>query len=84
MKKQTLVWIGVYAVVGYFAYSYFYSKKYSIKNILTTGNFNGSPSVLEGFDSGFLRMWSNAAKNQQPAFIYKGKVYSTKGGKAKA
>jgi hypothetical protein len=83
MKNKTLVWIGVYAVVGYFAYSYFYSKKYSIKKIISSGNFTGTASNLEGFDTGFLRMWANASKNNESAFIYQGKIYNTKGGRAK-
>lgn len=83
MKKQTLVWIGVYVVVGYFAYSYFYSKKYSIKTIISTGNFNAAPSVLEGFGDKFLKTWASAAKKGQPAFVFEGKVYNTNGGKAK-
>jgi hypothetical protein len=83
MNNKTLVWIGIYAVVGYFAYSYFYSKKSSIKKIILSGNFAGSESNLEGFDTGFLRMWANASKNNEPAFIYQGKIYNTKGGRAK-
>jgi hypothetical protein len=83
MNGKTLIWIGVYALVGYYAYSYFFSKKASIKTIISTGSFAGDTSILEGFDSGFLRMWANAAKNAQPAFIYQGKIYNTKGGRAK-
>lgn len=83
MKNKTLVWVGVYVVVGYFAYSYLYSKKMSIKRIVSAGNFEGNPSTLNDFDSGFLRMWGNASKNNLPAFIYKGKVYNSKGGRAK-
>jgi hypothetical protein len=83
MKNKTLVWIGVYAVVGYFAYSYFYSKKSNIQKIISSGNSTGSVSSLEGFDTGYLRKWANASKNNEPAFIYQGKIYNTKGGKAK-
>lgn len=85
MKKQTLVWIGIYAVVGYAAYMYFKpSKKKNIDTIISTGNYSSAPSNLEGFGEDFLKSWAKAAKKNEPAFVFQGKVYNTNGGRIKA
>lgn len=84
MKKQTLVWIGIYAVVGYAAYMYFRpSKNKDINTIISTGNYNSAPLNLQGFGDKYLRAWAAAAKKGLPNFVYEGKVYETSGGKLK-
>lgn len=84
MKKETLLWIGVYAAIGYAAYIYFKpSKKKDINTIVSTGNYNSAPSNLQGFGEKFLRAWAVASKKGLPNFVYEGKVYETNGGRQK-
>lgn len=82
MKKSTLIWIGVYALVGYTAYSMFFSKKSFAKKIIDTGASTGTVESLMNFEVGFLRAWSNAAKKSENIFTFQGKVFNTKGGRA--
>lgn len=83
MKSKTLLWIGVYAVVAYGAYHMFFSKTAYAKKIISSGKSTGTIDALKKFDMGFLRAWSMAATKNEPTFSYKGKTYTTQGGKAK-
>jgi len=82
MKKNTLIWIGVYAVVAYGAYYMYFSKTAYAKNIIKAGKSQQSVDDLKSFDMSFLRAWSKAASNNEQTFSYKGKSYFTQGGKA--
>ena len=82
MKSKTLIWLSVYAVVGYGAYYMFFSKNAFVKKILDAGMYKGGKKNLSSFDYGFLKSWSSAAKSKDPNFAYKGKVYNTQGGLA--
>lgn len=81
--NKTLIWVAIYGVIGYGVYKYFFSKKRYANIIASSGNFSSGVSVLTTFDAPFLKNWSTAAKNGQPTFMYNGKTYNTKGGKAK-
>ena len=82
MKKSTFVWIGVYAVVAYGAYYAFFSKTAYAKKIIKAGKSNQSLELLKSFDMAFLRVWSKAAVENNPTFLYNGKTYNTQGGRA--
>lgn len=49
--------------------------------IISSGNFT-SFAALMNFDEDFIKVWATAAKAGQPKFVYNGKTYNTKGGKA--
>lgn len=83
MKKNTLVWIGVYAVVAYGAYYMFFSKNAYANTIIKAGKYKGSAEELKSFGMNFLRPWARAAKNNQDTFTFEGKTYNTSGGRAK-
>lgn len=82
MKKSTLIWIGVYALVGYAAYSMFFSKKSFAKKIIDTGASTGTVESLMNFEMGFLRAWAKSASGKENSFTYNGKSFYTKGGRA--
>jgi hypothetical protein len=82
MNKKTLIWIGVYGVVAYGAYYLLFSKTAYAKKIISNGASNATVNELLKFDMGYLRIWSDAAKSKYNSFTYKGKIYSTKGGRA--
>lgn len=83
MKKSTLVWVGVYAVVAYGAYYMFFSKDAYAKAIIKAGKYKGSLEDLKSFGMNFLRPWAKAAKNNQPTFTFGGKTFNTQGGRVK-
>lgn len=82
MKKNTLIAIGVYALVGYGAYQMFFSKRAYAKRIIAFGASTGTLDSLTKFDLGYLREWAKSAKTNSPRFSYKSINYNTKGGKA--
>ena len=82
MKKSTLIWIGVYALVGYTAYAMFFSKKSFAKKIIDTGASTGTVESLMNFEMGFLRAWAKSASGKENSFTYNGKSFYTKGGRA--
>jgi hypothetical protein len=82
MKKNTLIWIGVYAVVAYGAYYMYFSKDAYAKAIVKAGKYSGSAEALKAFGMNFLRPWARAAKANQPTFTFEGKTFNTQGGKA--
>jgi hypothetical protein len=81
MKKNTLIWIGVYAVVAYGAYYMYFSKDAYAKAIIKAGKYRKSAEELKSFGMNFLRPWAKAAKNNQPTFTFEGKTYNTQGGR---
>jgi len=83
MKNKTLLWVAIYGVVAYGAYSMFFSKKAYAKKIIAKGKYTSSIDNLLSFDMGYLRAWSQAAGKNQDSFSYKGKTYNTQGGKLK-
>jgi hypothetical protein len=83
MNNRTLLYIGIYAVVGYGAYYMFFSKDAYAKSIIKSGKYGGSVQDLKGFGANFLKPWSKAAKNNQETFVFEGKMYNTQGGKIK-
>jgi hypothetical protein len=84
MNNRTLLYIGIYAVVGYGAYYMFFSKDAYVKTIRKTNNYGGSEQELKDLvGKNFLKQWAKAAKNNVPTFEFEGKTYNTKGGKIK-
>ena len=82
-RNKTFMWVAIYGVVAYGAYYYFFNKKRYAKMIIKSGNYGGSEDVLTTFNKPFLKAWSSAANYGQPTFIFGGKTFNTKGGKAK-
>jgi hypothetical protein len=83
MNNKAILYIGIYAVVGYGAYYMFFSKDAYAKSIIKSGKYGGSVQDLKGFGANFLKPWSKAAKNNQETFVFEGKMYNTQGGKIK-
>ena len=83
MKTKTLVWIGIYAVVGYGAYYLFFSKRAYAKKIIASGKYSSSIDNLLSFDMSYLRDWAKAATKNEAVFTHKGLVYNTQGGLVK-
>lgn len=83
MKTKTLVWIGIYAVVGYGAYYFIFSKRAYANKIISSGKYTSSVDNLLSFDKGFLKQWAKAATRDEVVFTYNGVVYNTLGGRAK-
>jgi flagellar basal body-associated protein FliL len=81
MNKKTLLYVGIYAVVGYGAYYMFFSKSAYAKAIKKANAYSGSEESLKAFGTNYLRPWAKAAKNNVPTFLFEGKAYNTKGGK---
>lgn len=79
--NKTLIYIAAYAVVGYVVYSYFFSKKHYAKIILNSGKYSGTINDLMSFDTSYVKAWSKAIKNGEPAFFLAGKSYDTETGK---
>jgi hypothetical protein len=79
-NTKTIVWIGIYGVVAYGIY-------YMVKNMHVTPRQKSILAIEEntykGLEDAFLKAWGNATKLGQSEFTYLGKVYMTKGGKAK-
>jgi hypothetical protein len=66
MKNKTLLWVAIYGVVAYGAYSLFFSKKAYAKKIIANAKYTSSIDNLLSFDMGYLRAWSQAdAKKSQ-------------------
>lgn len=83
MKKNTILWVGLYVVVAYGAYAMFFSKDAYAKAIIKAGKYGGSVQDLKSFGMNFLRPWARAAKNNQETFTFEGKTYNTNGGRVK-
>lgn len=49
--------------------------------IISSGN-STSFAALMNFDEDYIKAWATAIKAGQPSFVYNGKTYNTKGGKA--
>jgi hypothetical protein len=82
MNKKTLLYVGIYAVVGYGAYYMFFSKNAYVKTIKKTNNYGGTEEDLKNLvGKNFLKPWAKAAKDGVPTFLFEGKTYNTKGGK---
>lgn len=82
MKNKTVIWIGVYALIAYGGYYLFFSKSANVKKIIGSGASTGTPEQLMKFEEGFLRAWAKAAKAKDNSFLYMGKSFMTKGGRA--
>lgn len=82
MNKKTIIWIGVYALVGYGAYYMFFSKSADVRRIISSGASTGTPEQLSNFEAGFLRAWAKAARKGDTSFMYQQKSFFTKGGRA--
>ena len=82
MTKKTAIWIGVYALIGYGAYYLFFSKMANVKKIIRNGASTGTVDQLMQFEAGFLREWAKAASQKMNSFLYNGKSFMTKGGRA--
>lgn len=82
-KSRALIYISVYAIVGYGVYYYFFSKKHFAKIIADSGNYNLGVDELMNFDTPYLKAWSKAIKNAQTSFVLEGRTYNTIGGKIK-
>lgn len=83
MKNKTLLWAGIYAVVGYGVYYKFFSKTAYINKIIKAGKYGkagGNISALRSFDYGFLKSWGSAAAKNEEFFYYKNVKYKTQGG----
>jgi hypothetical protein len=59
-------------------------KTWAIKTIISTGNYGLGAEKLSEFGSDFLVPWGKSAEKGNEFFIYKGKTFKTKGGKASA
>lgn len=57
------------------------SKATLAKEIIARGG-SSSPTIVS-FNKKFLLAWLNALKRDEAQFIYEGKVYNSKGGRAK-
>ena len=80
-SNKTLMYVAVYAVLGYGVYYYFFSKKHFAQIIAKSGNYSSGVSGLMSFDTAYLKAWSKAIKNAQPSFLLAGSTYNTIGGK---
>lgn len=71
-------------VIGTLVSIYFLSQSKATlaKEIISRGG-SSSPTIVS-FGKKFLSVWLNALKKNEAEFIYQGKVYNTKGGRAKA
>ena len=81
--NKTLIYIGIYAVVAYGVYAYFFSKKSYAKIVLKSGKYNGTINDLMSFDTSYVKAWGKAIKNGEPAFFLAGKTYDTETGRSK-
>jgi hypothetical protein len=79
--NKTIIYIGIYAVVAYGVYAYFFSKKSYAKIIANSGNYSLGVEELIKFETPYLKAWSKAVKNGQPSFVINGITYNTKGGR---
>ena len=79
--NKTIIYIGVYAIVAYGVYAYFFSKKSYAKIIANSGNYSLGVEELINFDTSYLKAWSKAAKSGQSSFVLGGIIYNTKGGR---
>lgn len=83
MKGKTLIYVGIYAAAAYGVYYLFFSKSALANTIIKSGNYSSPKKDLMEFGANFLKPWAKASKNGQPTFIFQGKTYNTKGGRAK-
>jgi hypothetical protein len=84
MNKNTKV-TAIVVVAGltilYFAFLR-KGKKWAVNTIISTGNYGLGAEKLSEFESSFLVSWAKSAEKGNEFFIYRGKTYKTKGGRA--
>lgn len=83
MKTVKFIAIGLSVVAAYAVYKKHFSKDGLAKKIINNGYFSGAIETLKGFEMGFLKAWASASQKAESVFTYQGKVFNTKGGKAK-
>ena len=93
MKKNTVLYIGIVAVAVYLL---MFKKKKSVVGgdpvvvrdyaleIIKKGNSIATyQKIVTTFSQDFLKNWADASLNGAETFMYQGKTYLTKGGRAK-
>ena len=88
MKNKAYIWVAlaILGVGGFLVYKELkkvkvLTKSDSVDIIISNGKHNDK-NVISTFEDAFLGVWANAILEKQEAFKYKGKMYSTQGGKA--
>lgn len=80
MNTKTIVWVGIYGVIGYGVY-------YMVKNMHVTPREKNIITIFgskySGLEDNYLKAWAKAKKSNASEFTYNDKVYLTESGKAK-
>lgn len=86
--KDLIIFISITAV-GYLGYRKVMEKSIAANKIIATGNFGATKSKeaakkeLMLFDKDFVVTWAKAVRSGNTEFNYRGKIFLTKGGRAK-